>query len=246
MGRMLEHGADPTGEAPWALPIVVRAEKASRPDATAVAEAVAIAVVRLLDDERSACGEWASPVRRWLDGRIRKVARRARGSRWDAVAALPGVTVTHRGATVRVLLPTPTDSVPPQIGKLQVAGLELPVGSTSPVRDDALPVALNPHITMTPLKAAVQAAHAAQLAREALTSPQSQSPSVSVSRWRAAGFDVRLVRPDAVTWARWAPTAEVVVRDAGFTEVPPGTRTAIALWTDDPFSAPGLTAVAAG
>ena len=67
-------------------------------------------------------GEWHDEVQRWLDGRIRKVARRARGSKWDAAAALPGVTVVHHGASVRAFVPGPTDAVPPQIAKLQVAG----------------------------------------------------------------------------------------------------------------------------
>jgi hypothetical protein len=49
--------------------------------------------------------------------------------------------------------------------------------------------------------------------------------------WRAAGFGVRLIRPDADQWARWLPSALVVVRDAGFTEIDPGTRTAIGLWS---------------
>lgn len=218
---------DPPDEAPWALPIVVRVEKGAEPDATAVAEAVAMAVVRLLDDARSRDGgEWAADVDRWLDGRIRKVARRARGARWEAAAALPGVTVSHRGATVRAFVPTPTDAVPPEIAKLQVAGLDLPVGSPSPELEGALPIALTPHVTMSPLKAAVQVAHAAQLARDALaaTGPH------DLDRWRDGGFVVRLVRPDAGEWSRYARSAAVMVRDAGYTEVPPGTRTALALW----------------
>ncbi|MGH8889210.1 MAG: hypothetical protein ACRDV3_05530 [Acidothermaceae bacterium] len=220
---------DPPGEAPWAMPIVVRVEKCAEPDATAVAEAVAIAVVRLLDDPRSGDGgEWADDVGRWLDGRIRKVARRARGARWDAACLVPGVTVEHHGATARALVPTPTDAVPPEIGKLQVAGLELAEGAASPERAGALSVALTPHVAMSALKAAVQVAHAAQLARDALAlAPVARS---GLDRWRDAGFDVRLVRPNAAQWARFAESAKVVVRDAGYTEIPPGTRTTLALW----------------
>ena len=217
---------DPPGEAPWAMPIVVRVEKGAEPDATAVAEAVAIAVARLLDDPRTREGEWAAPTARWLDGRIRKVARRARGARWDAAAALPGVTVTHRGATARAFVPTATDAVPPEIGKLQVAGLELPQGVRSPEQPGALAIALTPHVSMSPLKAAVQAAHAAQLAQQSMG-------SLDLDRWRGTGFDVRLVRPDARAWGCYAASAKVVVRDAGFTEIPPGTRTALALWSGE-------------
>lgn len=219
---------DPPGEAPWAMPIVVRVEKGSEPSATAVAEAVAIGVARLLDDPRSADGEWAPDVQRWLDGRIRKVARRARGARWDAAAALPGVTVEHMGAVARAFVPTSTAAVPPEIAKLQVAGLELPVGDPSPVRPGALEIAVTPHVSMSPLKAAVQVSHAAQLARDVLS--RTAVGIRQLARWREAGFDVRLVRPDAAGWARLASTALVVVRDAGFTEIPPGTRTALALW----------------
>ncbi len=214
---------DPPGEAPWALPIVVRVEKGAEPTAVAVAEATATAVVRLLDDPRTHDGEWAAPVHRWLDGRIRKVARRARGARWTAAAELPGVTVVHHGAQVRVCLPTPTDAVPPEIAKLQVAGLELPAGETTPAKPGALSIALTPHVTMSPLKAAVQTAHAAQLAY-AIMSGDDMLP------WRDTDFEVGVCFPDAATWARLASSARVVVRDAGFTEIPPGTRTALALW----------------
>ncbi len=215
---------DPPDEVPWAMPIVVRIEKGEEPGAAAVAEACAMAVVRLLDDERSTVGEWSAQVGRWLDGRIRKVARRARGPRWTAVAALPGITVAHRGAEVRAFVPTPTDAVPPEISKLQVAGLELDPGDPAPPHDGWLEIATTPAVAMTPLKTAVQVAHAAQLALTAM------SPA-DLDKWRAAGFGVRLIRPDADEWARWLPSALVVVRDAGFTEIDPGTRTAIGLWS---------------
>ena len=213
---------DPPGEAPWAMPIVVRAEKGAEPTAAAVAEATATAVVQLLDDPRSVNGEWHDEVQRWLDGRIRKVARRARGAKWDAAAELPGVTVSHAGAQVRAFVPGPTDAVPPQIAKLQVAGLDLDPGTPSAAAPGILPIAVTPHVTMSPLKTAVQVAHAAQLALAL----------ADVDRWRAAGFGVRLVRPDAEGWARLSASARVVVRDAGFTEIPPDTQTAIALWSD--------------
>jgi peptidyl-tRNA hydrolase len=213
---------DPPGEAPWAMPIVVRVEKGAEPTAVAVAEATATAVVRVLADPRSTDGEWAAAVSRWLDGRIRKVARRARGSRWTAAQTLPGVTVVHDGAEVRAFVPTATDAVPPEIAKLQVSGLELPPGEPTPPRAGALSIALTPHVTMSPLKAAVQAGHAAQLAYHVMSDDQ-------LSSWREAGFDVRVCYPDAAAWARLASSARVVVRDAGFTEIPPGTRTALAL-----------------
>jgi peptidyl-tRNA hydrolase len=205
------------------MPIVVRVERGLEPTAAAVAEAAATAVVRLLDDPRSGDGEWHEQVERWLDGRIRKVARRARGAQWDAAAQLPGVTVVHAEAEVRAFVPGPTDAVPPQIAKLQVAGLDLEPGTPSPDEPGVLAVAVTPLVEMSPLKAAVQVSHAAQLATSAMNEGELDS-------WRATGFGIRLLRPDADEWARLTASAKVVVRDAGFTEIPPDTQTAIALW----------------
>jgi peptidyl-tRNA hydrolase len=78
-------------------------------------------------------------------------------------------------------------------------------------------------VAVAPLKAAVQVAHAAQLALGELS---------DVGGWRTTGFGVRLVRPDVEQWAQFSASARVVVRDAGFTEIPPDTQTAIALWDD--------------
>jgi peptidyl-tRNA hydrolase len=78
-------------------------------------------------------------------------------------------------------------------------------------------------VAMSALKAAVQVAHAAQLARTTMGGRD-------LERWRSAGFDVRVLWPGPVEWGRFAASALVVVRDAGFTEVPPGTRTTLALW----------------
>ena len=124
---------------------------------------------------------------------------------------------------MRAFVPGPTDAVPPQIAKLQVAGLDLEPGTPSPAIAGVLPIAITPHVTMSPLKAAVQVAHAAQLALGELADRDS---------WRATGFGVRLVRPDVDQWAKLSSSARVVVRDAGFTEIPPNTQTAIALWSD--------------
>jgi peptidyl-tRNA hydrolase len=219
---------DPPGEVPWAMPIVVRVERGDEPTAAAVAEAAATAVVRLLDDPRSAEGEWQSHVQRWLDGRIRKVARRARGAQWDAAAELPGVTVAHAGAEVRAFVPGPTDAVPPQIAKLQVAGLDLEPGTPSSASPGVLAIAITPLVAMSPLKAAVQVSHAAQLAQTTMAG--TPTGAADLDSWRATGFGVRLVRPDADEWAHLTASAQVVVRDAGFTEIPPDTQTAVALW----------------
>jgi peptidyl-tRNA hydrolase len=225
MASEIEEPSSSGDPAPWALPIVVRAERDAEPTAAAAIEATAMAVVRLLDDPRSTSGEWADAVQSWLDGRVRKVARRARGARWETVSALPGVTVDWAGAQVRAMLPTPTDAVPPEIGKLQVAGLDLTPGEPSLPAPGRLPLALTPLVAMSPLKSAVQAAHAAQFARTTMSARELEG-------WRSTGFEVRLVRPDAATWNQLLATARVTIHDGGFTEVAPGTLTAIALWGD--------------
>ncbi|MGN6245473.1 MAG: peptidyl-tRNA hydrolase [Motilibacteraceae bacterium] len=224
-------------EDPWALPLVVRLERDSSATHTAVLEAAARAVLGLLCDDRVAPeGEWHAPVARWLDGRIRKVVRRARASRWEAVLGLPGATAVVDGAQVRALLPHPVADPPPEVGKLQVSGLELTDDEhdRAPSVDGApaLRVVPNPSVAMTTGKAAAQAGHAAQLA---LT----YAPSEVVLGWWRDGFPLRVTETTQDRWrdafGREDPGAPdhggvVVVRDGGFTEVAPGTATVLADW----------------
>ncbi|TDB82406.1 hypothetical protein E1264_31490 [Actinomadura sp. KC216] len=213
---------DPRDDPPWAMQLVVRAEKADPPDHAAVCEAAASAVVRLLTDPRAMDpdGEWHGAVREWEARRIRKVTRRARGVRWPEAEALPGVTVEHAGAQVRAFPPGPVADVPSALSKLQVAGLDLAEGEPGPVPEPPYAViAINPDVTITTGKAAAQCGHAAQLLLR-------QGRRKDLAAWAEGGFRVHLTRD--VPWKQCVKKATVAVRDGGFTEVPPGTMTAIA------------------
>jgi peptidyl-tRNA hydrolase len=205
------------------MQLVVRAEKADPPSHAAVCEAAATAVVRLLTDPRAAepDGEWRAAVHEWESRRIRKVTRRARGVRWPEAEALPGVTVDHAGAQVRAFPPGPVPDVPPQLAKLQVAGLDLAEAEEPwpPPGPPYAAIALNPDITITTGKAAAQCGHAAQMLLR-------QGRRRQVAAWVEAGAHVHLTRD--VPWRRSVKEATVAVRDGGFTEVPPGTMTAVA------------------
>jgi peptidyl-tRNA hydrolase len=224
-------------DVPWAMQLAVRVEKGTEkstektapPSHSAVCEAAAMAVVRLLTDPNP---EWQQAVHRWESGRIRKVTRRARGVRWEAVQRLPGVTVEHAGAQVRSFVPGPVTEVPPELAKLQVAGLDLEEHSDDDSDDDShereaieppehpyAALALNPDVRMSTGKAAAQCGHAAHLLLRQAAEP-------GLSAWIVSGLRVHLVRGE--TWRRCVDRATVAVRDAGFTEVPPGTMTAIA------------------
>ncbi|QXJ26887.1 hypothetical protein AGRA3207_006377 [Actinomadura graeca] len=204
------------------MQIVVRAEKADPPNHGAVCEAAAMAVVRLLTDPRAAEpeGEWADAVHEWESRRIRKVTRRARGVRWPEAEKLPGLTVVHAGAEVRAFVPGPMADVAPELARLQVAGLDLEDGEPGPPPEPPYAaIALNPDVTMTTGKAAAQCGHAAQLLLR-------QGRRRDVAAWIAGGARVALARD--VPWRDCVKRAAVAVRDGGFTEVPPGTMTAIA------------------
>jgi peptidyl-tRNA hydrolase len=152
------------------------------------------------------------------------VVRRGRGVRFSAVEALPGVQV-QRGACVRAFVPGPTDQVPSALAKLQVGGTDQPErGETSPPEPGGLSIALTPLTEMTTGKAAAQSGHAAQLALRGM-------PAEAIEAWRASDWAVRVLMPAAEAWSRLSRKAPVAVHDGGFTEVAPGTRTALAWWS---------------
>ena len=207
--------ADPEGEAPWAMQLVARVEKACPPNRTAVLEAAAMATVQLLDSA-DAQGDWRPAIDRWLAGRIRKHVRRARGAKWEQAQALPGLTVTHAGAEVRAFVPTSTDAIYPLVAKMQLSGSDLkdPGPRTALDPEPGVPmVAVSAETAMSWTKQAAATGHATQIARM-------QMPAEKLAQWRANGFAVRVEQPDDARWRQLVEAADVRVVDAGFTFPP--------------------------
>jgi hypothetical protein len=200
-----------------AMPVVLRLERPPAPR-TAVLEAAARAALAVcLDPRAEPGGEWHEAVAIWVASRIRKIARRARGAHWAAVQELPGVTVAVGDAEARALVPGPVDDVPRIVSRLQIGGTELPDDEPGPPAPDVPVIWVNGGLGMTVGKAAAQVGHASML---------------DAAVRGLAGVPPYLVRTaDRDGWARLCAAAErgaaVPVRDAGFTEVAPGTITAI-------------------
>ncbi|MGP2440460.1 peptidyl-tRNA hydrolase [Streptomyces sp. JW3] len=207
----------------FVLPLVVRIERAAPPARTDALETAARAVLVLLADERSTGqGEWAEAVRDWQDARIRKVVRRARGAEWRRAEALDGITVTGKTAEVRVFPPVPLDGWPKELARLQVSGTDLDDPEPPAGADRSGPVLwMSPEVGMSAGKAMAQAGHGAQLAWWELTGEQRAA-------WRAAGFPLAVRTADPADWARLTGSGLPVVRDAGFTEIAPGSCTVVA------------------
>ncbi|MFJ6539303.1 aminoacyl-tRNA hydrolase [Streptomyces sp. NPDC091385] len=211
-------------EAPqFVLPLVVRIERDAPPARTDALETAARAVLTLLGDERSTGdGEWSDAVRNWEDARIRKVVRRARGAEWRRAGTLDGITLTGTSAEVRVFPPVPLDGWPKDLAKLQVSGTELDDPEPPAAPDPALPVLwLNPDLNMSAGKAMAQTGHAAQLAWWALPAP-------ARAAWRTAGFPLAVRTATPAHWHDLTRLDLPLVRDAGFTEIAPGSATVIA------------------
>ncbi|MER5431399.1 aminoacyl-tRNA hydrolase [Streptomyces sp. NPDC002588] len=215
---------NPRDQAPqFVLPLVVRLEKAAPPARTDALEAAARAVLVMLSDERSVGdGEWAQAVRDWQDARIRKVVRRARGAEWRRAEALPGVTVTGKTAEVRVFPPVPLDGWPKELAKLQVSGTDLDDPEPPADADPMTPVIwLNPDLDMSAGKAMAQAGHGAQLAWWELSEEERTA-------WRETGFALAVRTAEPGRWRELTASGLPLVRDAGFTEIAPGSCTVVA------------------
>lgn len=217
-----------------AMPVILRIERTDPPTRTPLLEAAAAAAVAVCLDPRSDPeGEWHAEVRAWIEGRIRKVARRARGAHWEAVQALPGVTVTVDGASARALVPGRVVDTPKEVTRLQISGSDLPDDDPGDPPPDVPVLWLNPTVPMTAGKAAAQVGHASMLLAAAL---HADAHDDYLTAWKDFRCAVRT--PPLRTWANlhpgddplnaWRRRRVVAVRDAGFTEVAPGTVTVLA------------------
>lgn len=224
-GSPFRSGPTDRDQAPqFVLPLVLHLEKTDPPARTDALRAAARAVLTILSDERSlGDGAWAAAMRDWQDARIRKVVRRARGAEWRKAAALDGITVTGEdGAEVRVFPPVPLEGWPKELAKLQVSGTDLDDPEPPAAPDLSGPVLwLNPDVDMSAGKTMAQAGHGAQLAWWELSETERKA-------WREAGFPLSVAAPEAGRWRELTVSGLPVVRDAGFTEIAPGSCTVVA------------------
>jgi peptidyl-tRNA hydrolase len=200
-----------------ALPLVVRIERVDPPTRTDALEGAVRAVLTMLASEEP---DWQEAIRAWDGSRIRKVVRRARGADWRRAESLPGITVIHRTAQIRVYPPVPVDGWPPDLARLQVGGTELRDPEPPPPPDPGTPwILMSADLDLSAGKAMAQAGHAAQLGWRAMrTGPR--------RRWRDDDYRcaVRAATPEQ--WRAVLGSRLPKVHDAGFTEVAPGSVTA--------------------
>ncbi|WP_116113509.1 peptidyl-tRNA hydrolase [Amycolatopsis ruanii] len=217
-----------------AMPVILRLEKAEPPSRTPLLEAAATAALAVCLDERARPGgEWHEPVHDWVSGHIRKVARRARGAHWVAAQDFPGVTVSVGGAEVRALVPGRVVDVPKEISRLQISGSDLPADEPGPAPDDLPLMLLNPEVSMTVGKAAAQVGHGTMILASMLRDDE-------LAAWAERGYACAVRTATVAQWKQlhpgddpagaWRERRVVAVRDAGFTEVDPGTVTVLAQW----------------
>jgi len=226
-----------------ALQLVLRMERDTPPSWHTAVALAATTVARLCLDERAEPGgEWHDALADYCRGHIRKVTRRGRGAPWHAVQDLPGITGVEGNTEVRALLPGLVGELDKRVAKLQVGGTDTPVDAR-PEQDlgepgrPVLQLWLPPAPVMTLGKTMAQAGHAAMIAAALLAADD--DTTAELVQWRDSGCPAAVTRVDAAGWAElsertaepeasWSDHRLLVVRDAGFTEIDPGTITVIA------------------
>jgi peptidyl-tRNA hydrolase len=218
---------------PRALNLVVRMEKGDDVYFGDVTRAAGLAVLRLLYDER-AVNEWEELIALWRAGRIRKLCRRARGAAWERTGSLDHIEVSVGSAMVRAFVPTLVDAQDPALSKLQLQGTEFAESVVRSLFAANTPVVrINPEVEMSGPKAVVAAAHALQLVVEKW---ERRDPEAMMG-WLSGDATFSVERLDDTLWRTLSAQDAVleekfccaVVSDAGFTEVVPGTVTAVGL-----------------
>ncbi len=222
MVRGLENSAHEDGEREYAMPLVINLPKHDKPHRYDVLVAAGQAVLAVVLDPRAAVNpEFA----RWYGKRIRKITRRARNAAWEHVQEVPGITVRYHTAEVRAFVPAPVHATDQRINKLQIGGTEIAADGCQGSSQGICTVFIDSSLTMSLGKAAAQVGHATMLFAAELSADEAVS-------WAEAGFPLAVREVDHEEFvAQCAQRGAVVVRDAGFTEVVPGSCTAVAVPT---------------
>jgi peptidyl-tRNA hydrolase len=142
-----------------------------------------------------------------------------------AAQDVAGITVEVGGAQARALVPGPVGELDPRIKKMQIGGTDLEHDNPGPPIPELPVLWIDPALEMTVGKASAQVGHASMLLAAAMSDEEAW-------RWAQAGFRCSVRDADPAQWAdavaRLSSDA-VAVRDAGYTEVAPGSMTVIAV-----------------
>ncbi|MFO0626980.1 MAG: aminoacyl-tRNA hydrolase [Polyangiales bacterium] len=211
---------------PWVMYLVVRRE--ALPSLAELLAAGAVAAVRCADQWRDH-PTWREGFDAWFARSFRKVCLRASEKDWAKLQGYDQGMGHARGQPVVCALPPRTKS---QRDKLLVNLQAFTTGAfaedlaTVDEGDAPMRLVRNDAVAMSAGKAVAQIAHASMHASALFA----RDHAGGLARWRAAGYPCALRRADAEAWTalKHAEPA-AVVRDAGLTEVAPGSETFLAL-----------------
>ena len=162
----------------------------------------------------------------WTNARIRKLVKRAHGSKWHKAmnvalnGNVPARAYPDGYASVICVAPMRASEQPKAIRQLQVSGLNLELRSNCECGQHMLHIVLEEDLDMSSGKAIAQYGHAYQLAYRYLPDDQFQ-------KWMENGAETD-IRRGSLEDARAVHDCPVEVHDAGFTEIEPGSATAVA------------------
>jgi peptidyl-tRNA hydrolase len=213
-------------EDPWVMYFVVRKDlRLDLPAAVAVAGGATIACARRFGESRAE--EFAA----WHGTAVRKVAVRASADELDAVLATHDGVLYERGFAC--LPPLRRSDAGEPLGSLPAfTDAKRPAEPTpQPAREAiALTYVLNSYLGLSQGKAMAQAGHGALMCADDPRLGDGGPRAVDWGAWVQAGRPARVIEADPDRFAAFRQAGGgAVVRDAGFTQVAPGTVTVICL-----------------
>lgn len=157
----------------------------------------------------------------WRRALYRKVALRASMEELAAFAAIP----SHAQGAVTVFAPGWRSERPKALARLQTYDAAVADLASDPAayHEHAVRIVVNADVPMSVGKMLAQVGHAAMMAFETAHDPHTATP------WSSAGFPCVVTFASGAEWNALARDNECLVADAGFTEVPSGTETCLAV-----------------